>query len=185
MGLKKCTDPRVIDLNWGHESRGGINQRGGAYFVLNVDKQHAENGFFVQCTTSSRVNLKLVIFNGSGDALFEQDANTSQSLSDATLYFTHFDTGSSIIHTRGGTVSNLTAHSGIASAESTDPVVSMCESLGRFGVKKNTIAPGTYLVCVQCATLLSRTNFLLYAVRANNDERLVRLCWYVRMLTIV
>ena len=174
MGLKNCTDPRVTDLSWGVESRGGINQRGGAYFVLNVDKQQAEIGFFIQCTASSRVNLKLVLFNSSGEAVFEQDANVSQSTSEATLYFTNFDTGSPAIHSsRGGSISHLTAHSGIASAESADPVVSMCESLGRFGVKKSTIAAGHYLVCVQCATLLSRTNFQLYAVRANNEERLV------------
>ena len=166
MGLQNCTDPRVCTLSWANETKGAVNQRGGDYFILNVDKTTAQEGFFVQCTTSSRVNFKLVLFNGAGEALFEQDSHVNaQSLTDATLFFTNFETSCL-----------ATQSAGIASGESSDFVVKMCDSISNFGVRKNNIGPGTYLVAVQCATMLSRTSFLLYAVRAHNDERLVSQC---------
>ena len=175
MGLQNCTDPRVCTLSWANETKGAVNQRGGDYFILNVDKATAQEGFFVQCTTSSRVNFKLVLFNGAGEALFEQDSHVNaQSLTDATLFFTNFETSCL-----------ATQSAGIASGESSDFVVKMCDSISNFGVRKNSIGPGTYLVAVQCATMLSRTSFLLYAVRANNDERLVSYCnRYINRLVV-
>lgn len=162
-------------MSWGRENRGGINQRGGAYFLVNVEKDQSEKGFFIQCTASSKVNLKIMLFNANGDVLCEADSSISQPNAEAAMYFTNFETGSPAVRPpAGGTISRLAAHSGIAYAESTDPVVGMCDSLDCFEVKKQIIAPGPYLVGVQCATQFSRTSFAVYAVRASEDEKLVR-----------
>jgi hypothetical protein len=155
-------DPRVSDLAWGWSTEGKVDRQNATYYRVNVDTRHVENGFVLLCRSATKGKFKVILFDGEGSVLFQEESHKSHSdqagkkeITQAALYFTNFDAY------RLGEPSLATLQD-----KETPQVFSRLES---FGGCKHQIAPGQYLVCVYGDNFIGKTHFNIIAVQAKND----------------
>jgi len=153
-------DSRVSDLAWGWPAEAKVDRQTTAYYRLTVDAKHAETGFVVHCRSSNKGKFKLILFEKEGQLLHQEESfrdtkDTRTNYTQATLYFTAFDTYRLM-------EPNIDA----VQDKSTPWLFSRLEGLAP---SRKKITTGQYLLCIYGENFIGRTNLSIVAVPAKND----------------
>lgn len=153
-------DSRVSDLAWGWPAEAKVDRQTAAYYRLTIDTQHAETGFVVHCRSNSKGKFKLIIFGKEGQLLHQEESfrdtkDTRTNYTQATLYFTAFDTY------------RLAEPNVDAVQDKSTPA--LFTRLEGLAPSRKKVSAGQYLLCVYGDNFIGRTNFTIVTVPAKND----------------
>jgi hypothetical protein len=152
-----AADERVVDLVWGWEFEGRVERQAASFFRITVDERQAANGLVVNCRSSNKGKFKLLTFDREGSIMHQEDSAQSRdgTRSEATLYFTNFETFFLDPPTPEALIE-----------ENSPPVFGKLE---QFRSSRLSISKGQHLICVYGDNFIGKTFYNILAVPALND----------------
>lgn len=152
-----AADERVVDLVWGWEFEGRVERQAASFFRITADERQAANGLVVNCRSANKGKFKLLTFDREGSIMHQEDSSISRdgTTSEATLYFTNFETFF------------LGAPTPDALVEENSPAV--FGKLEQFRSSRLSIHKGQHLICVYGDNFIGKTFYNILAVPALND----------------
>ena len=112
----------------------------------------------VLCRGQSKGKFKLIMFDGEGSVLHQEESGKPRdksSITHAALYFTNFD-------------AYRLGEPSLASLQDKE-TPQMFSKLESFTSCKHHISPGQYLICVYGDNFIGKTHFNIIAVQAKNE----------------
>ena len=168
-GYGPSLDARVNDLVWGWASDAKVDKQTICYYRLQVNENHADNGFIVHCNSSKKGRFKLAMFDSVGNLLAQEDSVTSydHSITSATVFFANFVTHK--IPDESDTVQIVRDFPSTLFG-GTPSLFHKLDKMTRTPQRK--IESGTYLICVYGNNLLNnKSDVNVLAVPSKNDAK--------------